>query len=119
MELYQRAGFHRGPFELDKIQRMYDLSNVVISAWDGDVLAGVLKGMSDTQAYCYLGDLAVRKEYQKCGIGKKLIYMSKQMVGEHMRIILSSDMSVLGYYPKIGMEKREDVYQIRREMKWV
>lgn len=45
-------------------------ANLVCSAWDGDILVGVSRSVTDVSYCCYLSDLAVDVAYQKMGIGK-------------------------------------------------
>lgn len=56
-----------------RIQAMLDHCNVLLTAWDGDLLVGVSRALSDFSFCCYLSDLAVDRNYQKKGIGKRLI----------------------------------------------
>ena len=57
---------------------MYANSNLVVSAWDGDNLVGISRSLTDFCYCCYLSDLAVKKVYQKMGIGKKLVAVTKE-----------------------------------------
>jgi predicted N-acetyltransferase YhbS len=84
---------------------MYANSNLVITAWDNDLLVGISRSLSDFCFCCYLSDLAVRKEYQKLGIGKKMISLTKEKIGEQCMLLLLSAPTAMEYYPKIGFEK--------------
>jgi GNAT superfamily N-acetyltransferase len=58
--------------------RMLAHAILVVSAWDGDLLLGMARSLTDF-AYCtYLSDLAVRASHQKGGIGKELILVTKK-----------------------------------------
>ena len=48
-------------------------ANIVITAWDGDLLVGISRALSDFSFVTYLSDLAVRVSHQRAGIGKELI----------------------------------------------
>ena len=53
--------------------------------------------------YCtYLSDLAVDEAYQKQGIGKELIRLTKQETPKATLILLAAPDAV-NYYPHIGM----------------
>ena len=93
---------------------MLNNSNFVLTAWDNDKLVGILRGMTDFSYACYLSDLAIDKEYQKQGIGKNLISMSRKILGGKVAIILLSAPSAMGYYPKIGLNKAENAFIIPR-----
>jgi predicted N-acetyltransferase YhbS len=61
-------------------------------------------------AYCtYLSDLAVDKDYQKKGIGKRLIEETKRQASQAKLILLSAP-AAIDYYPKIGMKKHDHCF---------
>lgn len=76
--LYDSSGLPRPTNDPERIQKMYDHSNLIVTAWDQDFLVGVSRCITDWAWSCYLADLAVSPEYQKSGIGKKLIELSKK-----------------------------------------
>jgi predicted N-acetyltransferase YhbS len=94
---------------------MFANSNLVVTAWDGEILTGISRSITDWCWSCYLADLAVRKEYQKYGIGKKLIELTKEKVGEQSMVLLLSVPTAMEYYPKVGFTKQESSFIINRE----
>lgn len=105
IELYDASGLPRPTNDQDRIQKMYENSNLVITAWDGSRLVGACRCVTDWVWSCYLSDLAVSPEYKKSGIGKKLISLAKERVGEQTMILLLSVPDALEYYPKVGFKK--------------
>ena len=69
--LYDNAGLPRPTNDKERIQKMFDNSNLIVTAWDNDVLVGVSRSITDWVWACYLSDLAVRHEYKKVGIGRQ------------------------------------------------
>ncbi|HNB58463.1 MAG TPA: GNAT family N-acetyltransferase, partial [bacterium] len=63
---------------------------------------------------CYLADLAIHPDYQKNGIGKELVRLTKEKVGEEVMILLLSVPTAMTYYPKIGMTKEDRAFTILR-----
>ena len=116
IELYESAGLNRPTKNKGRIGKMYEHSNLVISAWDGDILVGIARSLSDFCHCCYLSDLAVRKEYQKEGIGKKLIYLTKEKIGDESMLLLLSAPTAMEYYPKVGLEKVQNGFIINRKL---
>jgi len=114
IELYDNAGLPRPTHDKERIQKMLDNSNLIVTAWDGDVLIGVSRCITDWVWSCYLADLAIRKEYQKEGIGKKLINLTKEKVGEQSMVLLLSVPTALEYYPKVGFKKQESSFIMDR-----
>ena len=115
IDLYDNAGLNRPTQDRERIQKMYEHSNLVVTAWDGDLLVGVSRSITDWVWSCYLADLAVRKDYQKLHIGKTLIELTKAKVGEQSMVLLLSVPTALEYYPKVGFEKQESSFIMKRQ----
>ncbi|MOA29529.1 Acetyltransferase (GNAT) family protein [compost metagenome] len=94
---------------------MYENSDLVISAWDQNILVGVSRSITDWVWCCYLADLAVRDNYQGKGIGKKLIELTKEKVGNLSTVMLLSVPTAMDYYPKVGMEAIDNGFIIKRK----
>jgi len=112
--LYNNAGLPRPTSDKERIKKMYDHSNLVITAWDGDTLVGVARCITDWCWSCYLADLAVQPGYQKEGIGKKLIELTKEKAGDETMILLLSVPTAMTYYPKVGFTKEDRSFAIHR-----
>ena len=112
--LYDNAGLNRPTADFDRIAKMYTNSNLVVTAWDKDKLVGISRSLTDFCYCCYLSDLAVRQEYKYSGIGKKLVELTKEKVSENSMLLLLAAPSAIEYYPKIGMEKVENGFIIKR-----
>lgn len=79
-----------------------------------NLLVGISRSITNWAWSCYIAGLAVNKDYQKLGIGKKLIEMTKEQVGEQSMVLLLSIPSALQYYPKVGFQKQETSFIINR-----
>jgi GNAT superfamily N-acetyltransferase len=113
MELYADAGLKR-PQDKDRVARMYSHSNLIVSAWDKTKLVGISRALTDFCYCCYLSDLAVRKKYQHHGIGRELIRLTKEKIGDETMLLLLSAASAMEYYPKVGLAKVENGFIISR-----
>ena len=114
IELYDNAGLPRPTNDKERIQKMFDHSNLIVTAWDNDVLVGVSRSITDWVWACYLSDLAVRHAYKKAGIGRQLINLTKEKVGDQSMILLLSVPGAMEYYPKVGFVKQESSFIIDR-----
>lgn len=67
VELYRASTLgERRPIDDPKIvQDMIDHANLTITAWDGELLVGIARTMTDFSYVGYLADLAVRDSHQK------------------------------------------------------
>jgi GNAT superfamily N-acetyltransferase len=98
-----------------RIQTMLDNANLLITAWDGNKLVGVSRALTDFAFCCYLSDLAVDTAYQKQGIGKRLVELTRENAGVETTLILLAAPAAREYYPKIGMETHPYCFVIPRE----
>ena len=114
IELYNNADLPRPTSDKERIQKMFDNSNLIVTAWDNDLLVGVSRSITDWAWACYLSDLAVRQEYKKEGIGRQLINLTKEKVGDQSMVLLLSVPTAMEYYPKIGFEKLDNSFIIHR-----
>ena len=114
IELYDSSGLPRPTNDRERIQKMYDSSNLIVTAWYNDILIGVSRSITDWVWSCYLADLAIHPDYKKGGIGKKLVQLTKEKLGDQSMILLLSVPTAMEYYPKIGMTKEDRAFTILR-----
>ncbi|WP_343673930.1 GNAT family N-acetyltransferase [Chitinophaga sp.] len=115
IELYDNAVLKRPTADAERIAKMYENSNLVVSAWDGEKLVGVARSVTDYCYCCYLSDLAVSKDYQTAGIGKQLVALTQEAIGPKTMLLLLSAPTAMEYYPKIGMTKLDNAFYIPRK----
>ncbi len=101
--------------EPERILKMLEYGNILVTAWSGNILVGVSRALSDFSFCCYLSDLAVDTAFQQQGIGKKLIEETHRLAGKNTTLILLSAPAAVTYYPKIGMERFADCFIIKRK----
>ena len=94
------------------IQAMLEHANLLVTAWNGELLVGVARSITDFAYCCYLSDLAIDQTYQKRGIGKELIRLTQTSLGARARIILLSAPKAEAYYPKIGFEAHPSAWML-------
>jgi N-acetylglutamate synthase-like GNAT family acetyltransferase len=104
--------------DFERIKKMCANANLIVTAREDKKLIGVARSVTDF-AYCtYLSDLAVDINYQKMGIGKRLIEETKKAAPQ-AKVILLSAPAAIDYYPKIGMKKHnycftlDDINELR------
>ena len=93
-----------------RIQKMLNHGNVLITAWENDLLVGVSRALSDFSFCTYLSDLAVDENFQHRGIGKKLIDITHETSGPQTMLILLAAPAAREYYPKVNMERFEHCF---------
>jgi len=114
ISLYKSSGIIRPVNDKERIEEMYEHSNLVVTAWDGKLLVGVGRSLTDHAYCCYMSDLAVRAEYQQKGIGRRIIEITKETIGERSMLLLLSAPGAMEYYPKVGFEQANNAFIIKR-----
>jgi predicted N-acetyltransferase YhbS len=82
--------------------QMMEHANLVITAWDGDLLVGISRSLTDFSYVAYLSDLAVRLSHQKQGIGKELMRRTQAELGPKAMIVLLAAPGAKDYYSHVG-----------------
>jgi GNAT superfamily N-acetyltransferase len=106
-ELYRRSPLHRPVDDVERIAAMYASSNVVLTAWDGDTLVGILRGWTDGAYDGYVCDLAVAPEFQKLGVGRELLNRAATQ-NPRIQWILRASKIAVEYYSHLGWQKIEN-----------
>lgn len=114
-DVFKRSGITRPVDDLPRMARMLEHANILVTAWNGDLLVGVARALSDFSFCCYLSDLAVDSAYQKGGIGKELIERVRQINGDAAMLLLLAAPSAMPYYPKVGFEAVANGWIIKRK----
>ena len=99
-------GERRPVDDFSRIKKMCENANLIVTAKLDGKLIGVARSITDFTYCTYLSDLAVDKNYQKSGIGKRLIEETKKQTPQAKLILLSAP-AAIDYYPKIGMKKHD------------
>lgn len=100
--------------DTERIQKMHDNADIVVTAWNNDELIGLARSLSDFCYCCYLSDLCVRNEYKGKGIGKELVRMTKEIAGDECKLILHSSLNAIDFYSHIGMKQIDSAFIIQR-----
>jgi N-acetylglutamate synthase-like GNAT family acetyltransferase len=112
--VFEASGIRRPTKDLARIGRMFANANLVLSAWHNGKLIGVCRALTDFSYCCYLSDLAVVNSYQKHGIGREFIARIQAAIGDEVALILLSAPEAMEYYPKVGFEKIDNGFIIKR-----
>jgi GNAT superfamily N-acetyltransferase len=115
IELYRAStlGERRPVDDEGCMQQMLQHANLTITAWDGELLVGIARSLTDWCYCCYLSDLAVRTSHQRGGIGKELIRRTQAALGPKATLILLAAPAAVDYYPHIGMQQHNSAWVLR------
>jgi ribosomal protein S18 acetylase RimI-like enzyme len=94
---------------------MLQHTDILATAWDGEMLVGISRSLTDWTYSCYLADLAVDVAYQRSGIGRQLIDLTQQQLGPRCKIILLAAPAANDYYGRIGFEHNPRAWLLERD----
>lgn len=94
------------------MESMLKHANLVVTAWDGQLLVGIARTLSDFAYVGYLADLAVRASHQRRGIGTELIRQTREHMGADSMLVLLAAPKAADYYPKIGFTQHRSAWTL-------
>ena len=103
IELYVAStlGERRPVDDRRRMETMLRAADITITAWEGDLLVGISRSITDWAWMTYLSDLAVRRSHQKQGIGKELMRRTQAAAPEAKLLLLAAP-AAREYYPHVG-----------------
>jgi predicted N-acetyltransferase YhbS len=112
--LFLESGISRPVGDEPRLAEMLRNCNLLVTAWDANQLVGVARALTDFAYCCYVSDLAVSRAYQRRGIGKALLEIVQEKVGEGASVILLSAPGADAYYARVGFSRAPNAWVIRR-----
>ena len=102
-ELYRASTLgERRPIDDDaRFTAMLANANLIVTAWEADLLVGISRCVTDFVWTTYLADLAVRVSHQRQGIGKELMRRT-QAAAPQAKLLLLAAPAAERYYPHVG-----------------
>lgn len=102
-EVFKSVGWSKNKKEASKIARAYKNADIFISAWDGKELVGIVRAITDKEYNGVIFGLAIKKEYQRKGIGKEMI---KRCINKYPKIkwFIIANKKSKQFYPKVGFK---------------
>ncbi len=103
IELYVAStlGQRRPVDDRERMAAMLRHANLTVTAWDGDLLVGISRSVTDFVWMTYLSDLAVRLSHQRQGIGKELMRRT-QAAAPQAKLLLLAAPAAANYYGHVG-----------------
>lgn len=102
-ELFISVEWDSGKYP-EELQKAISNSHRVVSAWDGKKLIGLTNSISDGTLNVYFPYLLVKPEYQKRGIGKKLVETILEEYKDYARKVLIAEGYAVDFYKKFGFK---------------
>ena len=98
----------------DRIAKLVNNASIsLVARNENNLVVGVLFGLTDFAYWLYITDLGVDREYERQGIGKRLMKTAHQLAGgeKDIAVYLIANENAVPFYEKCGMKKADDVMQ--------
>ena len=98
----------------ERIEKLVNTVTISLTARNTEgLLVGVLFGLTDYAYWLYITDLGVDRNYERQGIGRRLMKKAHELAGgeKDIAVYLVANEKAVPFYEKCGMKKADDVMQ--------
>jgi len=111
--LYNSVGWfaYTSDEQRPKLQEAINNSTYVVTAWNGETLVGLARCISDDVSICYLQDILIHPEFQRHGIGRKLLSNCLERFAHvRMKVLITDDEERQKlFYKSLGFKNTKDL----------
>ncbi len=96
----------------DRIEKLVNnVSISIIARNKDDLIVGVLFGLTDFAYWLYVTDLGVDRDYERQGIGRRLMKAALEAAGgeKDIAVYLIANDNAVPFYEKLGMKRADEV----------
>ena len=109
--LYQSVGWTNYLERIGILEDAYANSLCVLGAYDSDQLVGIIRAVGDGQTIVFVQDIIVLPEYQRKGIGTKLLkaVMDKYSDVYQIELLTDNTEKTKAFYRSVGFSASDDM----------
>lgn len=96
----------------ERIPRLLENASISLAARsDGGLLVGALLGLTDRAYWLFVTDLGVDRNYERQGIGSRLMREALALAGgeKDIAVYLVANGNAVPFYEKLGMRRTDEV----------
>ena len=111
LDLYERVGWTNYTQRPEMLKNAYEHSLLILGAYDGDKLVGVIRTVGDGASVVFIQDILVYPEYQRKGIGTQLLREIMERFSDVYQMELMTDNTAksVSFYQSVGFVKADDM----------
>lgn len=104
LELYKSVGWCSYTDRPDMLRNSFEHSLKILGAHDGEKLIGIIRAVGDGYSILFIQDILVLPEYQRKGIGRKLISAMLELYPDVYQTELATDNTekTVAFYKSCG-----------------
>lgn len=111
LELYSALGWSKYTDNPEALYKAVLNSTYVVTVWEGEQLLGLARSLSDDVAIHYIQDILVIPEYQRQGLGRKLLESCMKRF-EHVRshiLLTDNEERQRKFYHSLGFASNREL----------
>ena len=96
----------------ERIEKLVkNVSISLVARNEKDLIVGVLFGLTDFCYWLYITDLGIDRNYERQGIGSRLMKKAHEIAGgeKDIAVYLIANDNAIPFYEKLGMKKADEV----------
>lgn len=111
LKLYADVGWTNYTDNPEMLKKAYENSLLTLGAYENDKLVGIVRTVGDGYSIVFVQDILVFPEYQRKGIGTRLLQEIMKRFSEVYQLELMTDNSpeTISFYQSVGLVKADDI----------
>lgn len=111
LALYDSVGWTNYTQRPGMLKKAYENSLLTLGAYDGGKLVGVIRTVGDGVSVVFIQDILVYPEYQRRGIGTRLLRGIMERFSDvyQMELMTDNTAKTISFYQSVGFVKADDV----------
>ena len=110
-KMYQSVGWTNYLERIDILEEAYANSICVLGAYDDDRMIGIIRAVGDGKTIIFVQDIIVLPEYQRKGIGTKLLKAVVEKYNDvyQMELLTDNTEKTKTFYRSVGFTSSDDI----------
>ena len=111
LDLYNSVGWTNYTEKPEMLKKAYENSLLILGAYENDKLVGVIRVVGDGFSVVFIQDILVFPEYQRRGIGTRLLreVMERYSSVYQMELMMDNTPKTVSFYQSVGFVKADDM----------
>ena len=111
LSLYQSVGWSNYYKHPEMLRRAYKGSLCILGAYEKDTLVGVIRAVGDGASILFIQDILVHPDFQRCGIGTKLMRAMLERYDYVYQVELATDNTekTVAFYRSMGFRLLNEI----------
>ncbi|XCP85159.1 GNAT family N-acetyltransferase [Roseburia hominis] len=111
LPLYISAGWTNYANNPDRLEKAYQNSLLKIGAFDDGHLIGIIRVVGDGESIIFIQDILVLPEYQRNGVGTRLLraVMERYPSVYQMELMTDNTEKTVAFYKSLGFRKADEL----------